>query len=387
MIVRARCALTMHGAPIEDAAVVVHGEKIAEVGTWREIRAHHGGETVDLGECILLPGLINAHCHLDYTKMRGLIPRQRSFTNWIRSINACKATWTDDDYLASIRDGIDEAARFGTTAIANLEAFPHLVSQLAPPAMRIRWFAEMIDVREAVSPPRDFDLAPHAPYTASAQLYSKAAELVRMGGRLATTHLAESDEEMRMFRDGAGPLFEFMKSLGRRTDDCGTRTPLALMLERGVLDEHWIVAHLNELEADDFALLRSAPKFHVVHCPRSHDYFGHASFRYEDLRDLGFNICLGTDSLASNDDLSLFAEMRRFSEVNPTIPAREILEMITTRAATALHAAHSLGQIRSGFAADLIAIPTAGKPNDAFENAFEFDGNVAWRMLHGQVAL
>ena len=104
MIIRARSVVTMDGAPIEDGAVRVTGNRISEVGEFRKF-ASDNDEILDLGECILLPGLINAHCHLDYTCLRGKIPRQKSFTNWIRAINAEKAGLTAQDYVASINAG------------------------------------------------------------------------------------------------------------------------------------------------------------------------------------------------------------------------------------------------------------------------------------------
>ena len=88
------------------------------------------GEIVDLGEQALLPGLINVHCHLDYTCLRGKIPPQKSFADWIRAINAEKAKLSPKDYLASINEGFAEAKRFGTTTIANLTAFPELIPQI-----------------------------------------------------------------------------------------------------------------------------------------------------------------------------------------------------------------------------------------------------------------
>src|SRR5947208_4727104 len=130
MIIRARTVVTMDGAPIENGAVAVSENQIADVGKFDEIRARNAGEIVDLGEHALLPGLINAHCHLDYTCLRGKISRQKSFTDWIRAINAEKAKLSPNDYVASINEGFEEAKRFGTTAIANLTAFPELVSQI-----------------------------------------------------------------------------------------------------------------------------------------------------------------------------------------------------------------------------------------------------------------
>src|SRR5262249_20676568 len=151
-------------------------------------------------------------------------------------------------------------------------------------------------------------------------------EVARHENILLTTHLAESRDEMEMFRDASGPLYEFLKTIGRPMDDCGSQTPLELFIgapspRRASCDRalpQWIVAHLNELTKSDFDLLeRSQKQFHVVHSPRSHDYFRHSQFPFEGLRSLGFNICLGTDSLASNDSLSLFAEMRTFQRREP----------------------------------------------------------------------
>src|SRR5437016_10064280 len=146
MIIRERTIVTMDGAPIENGAVAVSENQIADVGKFDEIRARNAGEIVDLGDQALLPGLINAHCHLDYTRLRGKISPQKSFTDWIRAINTEKANLSAKDYLASINEGFAEAKGFGTTTIANLTAFPGLISRITPP-IRTWWFAELIDVR------------------------------------------------------------------------------------------------------------------------------------------------------------------------------------------------------------------------------------------------
>src|SRR3954453_18549747 len=123
-ILRARMVVTMDGAPIEDGALVVDGDRVGMVGTFPEVRRFFSGEIMDLGESVLLPGLVNTHCHLDYTCLRGKISPQKSFTAWIQAINAAKAALTPEDYIESINDGFVEARRFGTTSIVNLTAFP-----------------------------------------------------------------------------------------------------------------------------------------------------------------------------------------------------------------------------------------------------------------------
>ena len=399
MIIRARAVVTMDGAPIENGAVVVAGNRIAAVGRWPDVRARNSGPVVDLGDRVLLPGLINAHCHLDYTALRGQIAAQDSFAGWIQAINARKAALTPEDYLRSIACGFAEAARFGTTTIVNLEAFPELLHKMSPPPLRTWWFAEMIDVRASVSVEKvrehlvaavgpewrgGIGLAPHAPYTASAELYAEAAAAAAQHELPVTTHLAESGEEMMMFRDRSGPLFHFMETTGRPMADCGGTTPLALMLQRGVLDERWIVAHLNELTAADFRLLQSARKFHIVHCPRSHAYFAHARFALTKLRQLGFNICLGTDSLASNESLSLFAEMRQLAKIEPSLSPRELLEMATVNAASALDQPEALGRLRAGHVADMIALPFAGCLSTVLGEIIAFQESIPWLLIDGK---
>jgi cytosine/adenosine deaminase-related metal-dependent hydrolase len=409
MIIRARVVVTMDGPPIENGAVAISSGRIDDVGKFSEVSKRYSGEeVVDLGEQALLPGFINAHCHLDYTCLRGKIPRQKSFTDWIRAINAEKAKLSPEDYVASIDQGFAEAKRFGTTTIANLTAFPELVSRVQPP-IRTWWFVELIDVRdpsraneivdaalEQLKATEDWGLAPHAPFTTSANLYQRCDGIVRSQNVLLTTHLAESREEMSMFRDGSGPLYDFLKGIGRDMSDCGNGTPLKRFdliggggspnRPRAIeVNRPYLVVHLNELADDDFDLLaRSTTKFSIVHCPRSHEYFGHSPFQFHKLRELGFNICLGTDSLASNDNLSLFAEMRAFQREFPDVSPEEILKMVTINGARALRQENVLGKIRSGFLADLMAIPV-GRSTSALEEIVAFDRTVSWSMIGGRV--
>ncbi len=187
-----------------------------------------------------------------------------------------------------------------------------------------------------------------------------------------------------MFRDGDGPLYDLLQNLGRPMDDCGAgRTPLATMLARQQLDERWIVVHLNELSEDDFSQLARGPRFHIAHCPRSGRYFQHSAFALERLRKLGFNICLGTDSLASNSSLSLFSEMRAVRCAHPSLSAREILEMATVNGARALQRANCLGKIAPKCFADLIALPFASTAADVFEQIIEWREPVDWLLAGG----
>jgi len=408
MIIRATAVATMDGPPIENGAVVVSGDRIVDVGKFSDLELQHSRQKIiDLGEQALLPGLINAHCHLDYTCLRGKIPRPKSFTEWIRSINTEKTKLSARDYVRSIEEGFAEARQFGTTAVANLTAFPELASKIDAP-IRTWWFGELVDVRapgraaeivnlavDQLKSQKYWGLAPHAPFTASAKLFQQCAEVARCEDILLTTHLAESSGEMSMFRDAKGDLYDFLTELGRDMRDCGHTTPLKQFLGRDgspngpgsiEINHAYLLVHLNELEENDFDLLgKSRREFSVVHCPRSHAYFGHSPFQFEKLRKVGFNPCLGTDSLASNQNLSLFAEMRVFQMQFPDVATEEILKMVTVNAARALGQEASLGRIRTGFMADLIAVPLQ-KSRPLFDEIIGFERPVVWSMAGGQIS-
>ena len=238
-------------------------------------------------------------------------------------------------------------------------------------------------------------LAPHAPFTASANLYRCCEKMAQRENILLTTHLAESREETQMFRDASGPLYNFLKAIGRDMSDCGEATPLQAFLRNlhvSLRDPStslgmtapWIIAHLNELNESDFGLLAKIPqKFSIVHCPRSHAYLRHSDFEFERLRELGFNICLGTDSLASNEDLSLFAEMRMFHAQFREQP-QKVLEMVTVNAARALNMQNALGKLTRNFLADMIALGFRDS-SDPHETILNFVGKVPWIMLHGKI--
>ncbi|HVF71439.1 MAG TPA: amidohydrolase family protein [Chthoniobacterales bacterium] len=396
MIIRARTVVSFRCPPIDDGAVVVEGSKIAAVGDFHDLKRDYGGVALDLGEQVLLPGLINAHCHLDYTMMRGRIPPPRSFADWIRAINAEKANFAAEDYVRSIKDGFAEAARFGTTTIANLTAFPDLASAIEEP-VRTWWFGELIDVRDpdsaekmavaaaaSLKSKKLWGLAPHAPFTASPRLYKRCQEIAREENAILTTHLAESAEEMQMSAHRTGPLAGFLDSLGVDLFEANGITPVQHMLQMCPLSDRWILAHLNSVHVGDIkALAELETKPHVAHCPRSHTYFGHEPFELELFRDSNFNICLGTDSLASNPDLSLLAEMRELIRKHPSVPPSEALEMVTVNGAQALGQAGLLGCLAEGAWGDMIALPVSG--SDLFEGILEFEGAVPWIMRSGQI--
>ena len=397
---KARLVLPVSSPPIENGVVCIAGDRITAVGRAEDFPA---AEAEDLGDVILMPGLINAHCHLDYTVMRGAILQQNNFPQWVRRINELKRTLTDDDYLESIGKGFAELRRWGTTAVFNIESFPELMVRLPPPPIRTWWFYELMDIRSRIHTEDvvagaltffekradwigGFGLSPHAPYTASGGLYELAKFCCEEHGMPWTTHLAETEEEFLMFVAGAGPLHEFLQSLGRDMDDTGGITPVARLLQDGRVPRGGILAHMNWLAESDYELLAARKgDLAVVHCPKCHAYFGRPPFQLDRLRELGLLVCLGTDSLASNSSLNLFEEMRELRAGHPHLLPADILDMVTRNPARAIGLPGQLGEIVPGALADLIALPYDGEAVQALDAVIANNNVVEWMMVQGSV--
>jgi cytosine/adenosine deaminase-related metal-dependent hydrolase len=276
---------------------------------------------------------------------------------------------------------------------------------MPPPPIRTWWFYEMIDIRHRITteelvagalaffqqrPDWDggFGLSPHAPYTASADLYRLANECSRVTGMPLTTHLAESPEEDRMFRNASGPLYDFLATLGRDMGDCGKKSAFAHLVGDNFTGPDWLLVHLNEMGEDDFALIAErnlGPDMQVVHCPLSHRYFGHRKFEFKRLRDLGANISLGTDSLASNFSMDMFAEMRQAQGNEPWISPGELLATVTVNPARALKKEAVLGKIAPGAHADLIALPFSAALETVHEEIVNHRQPIDWMMVDGRI--
>ncbi len=390
--------------------MLVRGTRIAAVGSWREISRFGGVEVVDLGQSALLPGLINAHCHLDYTGMAGHLPPMDVFTDWLKLITELKSGWSYDDYSESWRQGADMLLRTGCTTVADIEAVPELLPVIwRSTPLRVFSFLEIIGMtprrsteivlaefnnklRQLGAKSGTVGISPHAPYSTVPDLLSKSSVLALHKGLRMCIHIAESKLEYDMFMRGRGELYNWMRRSGRDMSDCRGRTPVAYASSCGVLNDRLLAVHVNYLGRGDAAVLGKAG-VHVVHCPRSHEYFGHAKFQLKRLRRAGVNVCLGTDSLASvlkarreKVRLSMFDEMRVLLANNRDLSPRLALLMSTMAGAKALGFEGKAGEFAPGAFADLIAVPTPAS-GDVMEAVVHHQGDVSCAMLKGSWAI
>jgi len=411
MILRARIVLPVSKPPIENGAVLVSGNRIREVAPWKKF-SRSSEKIHDLGEVVLMPGLINAHCHLDYTDMAGEFLPPKSFTDWIKLITAAKGGWTYSDFAQSWLNGAQMLLRTGTTTVADFENVPELLPEVwNGTPLRVFSFLEMTGVKSRRNPNNIVEdavkkidslgksprcaagLAPHAPYSTMPELLRLAAQTARKRKLLLSTHVAESAEEDEMFRHSRGVMADWLRKNERGMSDCGLGSPVQHLERTGTLGKNLLAIHANYLAPGDAELL-AKKNASVVHCPRSHDFFAHREFPFGELSKTGVNICLGTDSLATMKkfkkeklELNLFTEIRAFAKKHPAVPTETILQMATINAARALNMTGQTGEISKGAFADIIALPCREKLADIYEAILHHRGEVTASMIAGRWAI
>jgi cytosine/adenosine deaminase-related metal-dependent hydrolase len=409
ILLRARIVVPVARDPIPNGAIIINGSRIEAVGSWPRLR-RRCADVLDLGEVAILPGLINAHCHLDYTKMAGQLPPPKHFPDWLKSITSIKAGWNKTDYAESWTEGAKMLLHTGTTTVADTEAVPELLPEVWDTTpLRVFSFIEMIgitarrkprailkqatDLIASLEPKGHLGLSPHAPYTTLPTLLRLTGSAARKHRWRVATHVAESATEFEMFTEAKGEMFDWLKRSSREMADCRGRSPVEHLEDCGLLGRNLLAIHANYLQEDDISLLHRR-RVNVVHCPRSHAYFRHAPFRLKALLEAGVNVCLGTDSLASvcttrkqKVTLNMLDEMRSLAKAHDFVAPSLILRMATVNGALALGMEGRIGELTRGACADLIVLPGAARIADVHEMILGHTGKVFASMIRGEWTL
>jgi cytosine/adenosine deaminase-related metal-dependent hydrolase len=362
----ARYVFPVTAPPLPGGLVTVAGDRIAAVEA-------HGARAadVDLGDVAIIPGLVNAHTHLDLTGARGKAPPTPDFTRWLRQVIDYRVRQLRQKVEGDIRDGIAECLRFGTTLIGDIAHEGQSAELLVSAPLRSVVFRELIGLsaeRAATawegfkwwraafpdSPTCKPGVSPHAPYSARECLFVMAG----LSGLPVATHLAEAEAETELLANHDGPFVPFLQGVNA-WDPEGLVPDANRIILVGVKARRALYAHCNYLPADTPIPTRGT----VVYCPRTHAAFGHPPHPFRDILARGVRVALGTDSLASNPDLDLLAEARFVHACHPDVPGPTLLRMATLSGAEALRFAGATGSLEPGKSADLaiVALP----PNDA----------------------
>jgi cytosine/adenosine deaminase-related metal-dependent hydrolase len=408
---RARWVFPVSEPPLKDGVVTIADGRIVAVGS-----GSAEGPVEDLGEVALIPGLVNAHTHLEFSDLQQPIGSpEMDLVGWLRAVMEHRGRHSPKPAAAEgevetprvvapfsfqpakpaavkspIALGIEESLRHGVTTIGEIaqprfaDAAYHsgpcggtlFLELIAPRMDRVEAALEVArtHLESAHLAPRDaagehlaerdeyvawrVGLSPHAPYTVHPKLLVRAAALSAEFRAPLAMHLAESREELEFLRDHSGPFRELLDSRGGFDPAARHRGGRPLDELRCLLHSHRaLVIHGNYLDDEEIEFLGwHCHRMAVVFCPRSHAWFDHAAYPLKKLLAAGAVVALGTDSRASSPDLSILAEMRHVAQSFPSISRATILELGTLGGARALGRDSEIGTLQQGKWADLTAI-------------------------------
>ena len=375
-IVSADWVVPVEGLPIEDGAIA-----IADDGTIAAV-----GSAADLGPgerhdgCVIVPGFVNAHSHIEYAVYAGFgdgLP----FVPWIGIHIQRKEALDLDDMVAIATVGAHECLRSGITTVGDCSFTGAAATAAAATGLRAIIYLEVFGrdasaldrfhemqarIEPLLSDRIRLGISPHAPYTCTIEVYRACAAL----GLPQATHFAESHAEREWLVDGTGDWSPLARLLVPPPGETGIR----LLAAEGLLGSNLVAAHCVHADDEEIELL-ATHGVGVAHCPRSNGYLGCGVARLEELRAAGVAVSIATDSPASTPSLDMFEEIRsaiigaRSRAGRPdALSAAEALELATLGGARVLGMADRIGSLVPGKQADLVVISLAGSPFDPVED-------------------
>lgn len=370
---RAAWLLPIAGPPVRDGWVLVHEGCIAACGGPRDpIPAPESVEEIPCDERLaVLPGLVNAHTHLELSWLRGRVPPAPSMPVWISRLLTARGASADTP-RAAVEEAIREMRASGTALAGDVTNTLAAWDAIADSHLAAVVFFELLgfnaaDPRALVKDARRrlddlmplawvrAAIVPHAPYSAAPDLLRAVAD-ASAGGPISI-HLGESAEELEFLRTGGGAWRAILEALGAwapawQAPRCG---PVEYLDRLGLVTDRLLAVHAVQLADPALARLAEAGAT-VVTCPRSNRWVGAGTPPIERFYASGVRVAVGTDSLASVEDLNLFSELAEIRHLAPAVPAARILRSATLDGADALGFGSHYGSIEAGKRADLIGV-------------------------------
>jgi len=383
-ILHADAVVTGDADVLRDAAVVVDGRgAVVDLGPAGDLLPRHAGLAPERVRGVLLPGLVNAHTHLELSAMRGQVRGGAGFVPWVEQMIGVRAESRPEDDSDAIEQAVADLDAFGTSAVGDISNSMSAVRPLArrgfvgrvfhevfgiergPLEERVAALPKIVEERvgEWPTPELVYTPTPHTLYTTHAAVVRRLARDARERGSRISLHLAEHAAERRFLEHGDGPIpgwYEARLKLRRDLLEWPGKSPIALADDLGALGPHAICVHLTDARPDELELVarRGAP---VVFCPRSNLFIETRLPPLLAARAAGLLPGLGTDSLASNASLDVLAEARALADRFSSVPARDLVRMATWEGARAL-GRDDVGRIALGARPGIFAID--GDPGD-----------------------
>jgi cytosine/adenosine deaminase-related metal-dependent hydrolase len=368
-LITSKILVPVSAAPIQNGAVLINGGKIEAVGKTSSFREGNFKRVIDLTEDIVMPGFVNAHSHLQLSAAKGKIRRGTSFVDWLRGVIAFNSSAAEEEVLKGMRDGIEEMMLTGTTSVGDISGNPLFLKAWAGTKLNVVAFAEAIAIREEdaenaenkvrgiIKSVRENMLiagvSPHSPFTVSESLFKRLNRIAVIDRIPIMVHLSETAEEDEFVRDATGDISLLLDERGIKNGfKPRSVSPVRLLENYGVLDGI-IATHLNMVNSEDIELLAKRNVVPVF-CPGSSAWFGRRKVMpMAEMLKAGLSPAIGTDSLASNESLSMLDEIRSAARYFPAIEREQILAAATLNGAKALGL--ECGSLEKGKNADIIS--------------------------------
>ena len=385
--------------PIRDGWVAVDRGRVAAIG--RRAPSGIGAADVALGAVAVMPGLVNAHTHLELSYLRDELSPASSFITWARSVIAARRERPADapEILNAVDLAVAEATAAGTAVVGDISNTLVTFGSIARSPLAAVVFYELI--RFNAPHPEAFveaacreiealaqtdqvraSLAAHAPYSVSPLVFRAIrAAIDRMPFVPCSVHLSESAEEVEFMRSGEGDWRALLEELGA-WDPAWVRpgvSPVQFLDESGFLDSRTLAVHGVQMSSADLARLAMRGTT-LVTCPRSNGHTGAGAPPISDFYKSGVRVAVGTDSLASAPDLNVFAELATMRALAPQVAASALLDSATNQGARALGFDADYGTIEPGKVARLLAVeipPDAGDVEEYLVSGVE-PGQLRW---------
>ncbi|MCH8825205.1 MAG: amidohydrolase family protein [Planctomycetes bacterium] len=375
-IIQAAMVVDGKGARAAPGALLLEGNEIIACGSPESIGPVADAKILNLGDAVVMPALVNVHCHLDLSHI-GPIDYCGDFVSWIEQIRQ-KRCQNDADIASATKRGIELSLAGGTALVGDIAGVSSLVpfTELAGSKLAgvsyVEFFGSGKNEKNTVEKLQRIDkaspkakngirlgLQPHAPYSCSIGVFEAAAQT----NRPIATHLAETLEELEFLADAKGPISEMLKKFGVWDEEIVAQSCYPIEYLKSVLEKHSIVAaHLNYVDNSQIQMMKDWP-ISVAYCPRASAYFGHPHngmpvHQYQQMIEQGINVALGTDGLLcldTPDRISVLDEMRFLYKRDGADPV-QLLNMATCAGAKALGFDETLVTLEPGPTAGLIAI-------------------------------
>lgn len=372
------------GPPIRRGAVLTQAGRVVAVGEERFVRPpHRVAFERDFERAILIPGMVNAHIHLE---LSGLSMDPAPMADWIVRLVKETRQWPPHLFLASARMGAEACLAAGVTCVGDISTSGAGATAIADAGLRGIVFHEVLGLdseraeeilegrlREVdAMPPYVGKLphavrhgfSPHAPYTASPALYRAVQKKARERGWLLATHIAESPEEVEFVRSGEGAFVDVHRALGSPVEKFvpSGLSPVAYLDSIGCLESIALAVHANQTGTEDWERLRRAGVA-VCLCPTTAAFFGHRMADVVGMRQAGLRLCVGTDSRASSPSLDLREVCTALRKNYPDFEAAELLRLATVEGARALgYGSEGVGVLAPASPADFaVVVPPPGR--------------------------